>query len=93
MHNLDILFVNPGNAKGIYQGLATDYAAIEPPTWALLLAESVRSKGYTPAILDVNAEQLSHEEAAKRIQDLNPKLICFTVYGQNVNDLLHELKF
>ena len=85
MHNLDILFVNPGNAKGIYQGLATDYAAIEPPTWALLLAESVRSKGYTPAILDVNAEQLSHEEAAKRIQDLNPKLICFTVYGQNVN--------
>ena len=85
MHNLDILFVNPGNAKGIYQGLATDYAAIEPPTWALLLAESVRSKGYIPAILDVNAEQLSHEEAAKRIQDLNPKLICFTVYGQNVN--------
>ena len=85
MHNLDILFVNPGNSKGIYQGLATDYAAIEPPTWALLLAESVRGKGYTPAILDINAEQLSHEEAAKKIQQLNPRLICFTVYGQNVN--------
>ena len=60
---IDILFVNPGSAGQIYQGLSTDYSAIEPPTWALLLAESVRSVGYTPAILDVNAERLTTSEA------------------------------
>ena len=38
MSKLDVLFVNPGNARAIYQDLATDFAAIEPPTWALLLA-------------------------------------------------------
>lgn len=36
----DVLFINPGNAQAIYQGLASTVAAIEPPTWALLLAES-----------------------------------------------------
>ena len=41
----DVLFINPGNAQAIYQGLASTVAAIEPPTWALLLAESCRSQG------------------------------------------------
>ena len=40
---MDILFISPGNANGIYQNLADNYAAIEPPTWALLLAQSCRS--------------------------------------------------
>ena len=38
--SLDVLFINPGNAKKIYQDLAKDYSAIETPTWALLLAQS-----------------------------------------------------
>jgi hypothetical protein len=55
----DVLFINPGNAHAIYQDLASTVAAIEPPTWALLLAESCRSQGYSVAILDANAERLS----------------------------------
>lgn len=82
---MDILLVNPGNASGIYQDLARDLAAIEPPTWALLLAEAVRSKGYSVGILDVNAERLNLKDSIKRIGELNPKLVCFVVYGQNVN--------
>jgi anaerobic magnesium-protoporphyrin IX monomethyl ester cyclase len=82
---MDILLVAPGNASGIYQDLSNSYAAIEPPTWALLLAQSVRSVGHEVAILDVNAEQLTDDEALVRINNLNPKLICFVVYGQNVN--------
>ena len=35
---LDVLFINPGNHKAIYQDLEKDYSAIETPTWALLLA-------------------------------------------------------
>jgi anaerobic magnesium-protoporphyrin IX monomethyl ester cyclase len=82
---IDVLFIAPGNATGVYQGLANDYSAIEPPTWALLLAESCRSKGYTVGLIDVNAEQLNGEQVLERVQSSNPRLICFVVYGQNVN--------
>ena len=81
----DVLFVNPGNPRAIYQGLAEDFSAIEPPTWALLLAESVRSVGYRPAILDVNAERLSVSDAVNKIQATQARLICFVIYGQNPN--------
>ena len=82
---IDVLFISPGNASGIYQSLANDYAAIEPPTWALLLAQSCRSIGHTVALIDANAEQLNKEAVEQRIKELNPRLICFVVYGQNVN--------
>ena len=49
---LDICFLIASSAKKSYQKLATDYAAIEPPTWALLLAQSCRSKGYKVNIID-----------------------------------------
>ena len=82
---MDILFITPGNASGIYQNLANDYAAIEPPTWALLLAESCRSVGYKVGLIDINAEQLDKDEVINRINTFQPRLICFIVYGQNVN--------
>ena len=82
---IDVLFISPGNATGIYQNLANDYAAVEPPTWALLLAQSCRSIGHTVSLIDANAEQLDKEEIANRIKNVNPRLICFVVYGQNVN--------
>ena len=82
---MDVLFINPGNAKNIYQDLAKDYSAIETPTWALLLAQSCRSVGYDVGILDVNAERLDEAQAAERIKNLNPRLVCFVVYGQNPN--------
>ena len=82
---MDVLFVNPGNSKQIYQGLADDYSAIETPTWSLLLAQSCRSVGYSVGILDVLAERLTDEQATERISTINPKFICFVVYGQNPN--------
>ena len=82
---IDVLFVNPSNSSIVYQGLAQDYSAVEPPTWALLLAESMRSAGFNPQILDANAEQLSIGEAVNRIAIAAPRLVCFVVYGQNPN--------
>jgi len=82
---MDVLFISPGNNKAIYQELANNYAAIEPPTWALLLAQSCRSVGYKVGICDVNAEELSAEQVHERILQDNPRLICFVVYGQNVS--------
>lgn len=82
---IDVLFISPGNSSGIYQELSKDYSAIEPPTWALLLAESCRSKKFSVSIIDANAEQLNAEKVYDRIKELNPRLICLVVYGQNVN--------
>lgn len=82
---MDIIFVNPNSLSKNYQGLSNKYAAIETPTWALLLAESCRSKNFEVSILDCNAENLSPETAYNKIKLINPRFICFVVYGQNVN--------
>src|SRR5438477_423926 len=81
--SLDVLFINADAPAKVYQELAKDYAAIEPPTWSLLLAESCRSKGYGVAILDATAERLTDEQTVRRIADMHPRLACFVVYGQN----------
>ena len=85
LNMLDVLFIAPSNAIGIYQDLAKDYAGIEPPTWACMLAESCRSVGYKVSIFDTGVEILTINESIDKIKKLNPRLICFVVYGQNVN--------
>jgi len=82
---LDVLFVNPDSSAKAYQGLAKVYSAIEPPTWALLLAESCRAKGFGVAILDCDAERLTIENSVTKIRDADPRLVVFVVYGQNPN--------
>lgn len=82
---LDVLFIHPDSSATAYQGLATTYSAIEPPTWALLLAQSCRSKGFGVAIMDCDAEKLTLEAAVQRVKDLKPRLVVFVVYGQNPN--------
>ena len=81
----DCCFLIASSAKKSYQKLSETYAAIEPPTWALLLAQSCRSVGFKVCLIDANAENLSNEQIIKRIEELNPRLICQVVYGQNVN--------
>lgn len=81
---IDVLFISP-STNANYQTLQNKYSCIEPPTWALLLAESCRSVGFKVSILDANAENLTKEQCLERIKSLQPRLICFVVYGQNVN--------
>ena len=82
---MDVLFINPDSSAKAYQGLAKLYSAIEPPTWALLLAESCRNKGFEVSILDCDAEKLSLDLSVQRIEELRPRLTVFVVYGQNPN--------
>ena len=82
---VDVLFISPNSSRAAYQDLADVYSAIEPPTWALLLAQACRSNGFGVGILDADAERLSPEQGAKRIAEANPRLACFVVYGQNPN--------
>jgi anaerobic magnesium-protoporphyrin IX monomethyl ester cyclase len=82
---MDAIFVNPDSSAKAYQDLAKVYSAIEPPTWALLLAESCRSKGFGVGILDCDAERLSLEQSVQRVEDAAPRLVVFVIYGQNPN--------
>jgi radical SAM superfamily enzyme YgiQ (UPF0313 family) len=84
-HQMDVLFVEADSSGVAYQDLGKLYAAIETPTWSLLLAQSCRAKGYGVGILDQTAERLSDLDALKRIQDAKPRLAVFVVYGQNPN--------
>ena len=78
----DILFIQPNASKKIYQELAEHHSAIEPPIWAGLLANSMRSAGYEVALLDAEAERLDFISAASKVDDYKPKIICIVVYGQ-----------
>ena len=81
----DVCFLVASSAKKSYQKLSEIYSAIEPPTWALLLAQSCRSLNYKVSIIDANAENLSNDEVLNRIVKINPRILCLVVYGQNVN--------
>ena len=79
---LDILFVTPPSRLEVYQDLSNEYAAIEPPVWSSLIAKYMMIRNYNVKILDAEAEQLTHEQTAKKIVDQNPLLVVFMVYGQ-----------
>jgi radical SAM superfamily enzyme YgiQ (UPF0313 family) len=82
-HNdLDVLFVNPGDRRQIYQDLGDEFCAIEPPVFAGLFATYARKQGLRVAVLDGPAEGLSAEEIARRIEeDYKPRLVAIVVYG------------
>src|SRR5271154_5314283 len=82
MKKLDVLFVHANASKKIYQDLAKDFSAIEPPIWAGMLASHCRIKGFSVNILDCEALHLDEEESAKEIAKSNARLVCFVVYGQ-----------
>ncbi len=82
MKQLDILFVHPNAAQRIYQDLAKDYSAIEPPIWAGMLASHCRVKGFSVDILDCEALHMDEKASASHIKEANPRVACFVVYGQ-----------
>lgn len=80
--DIDVLFVSPGNNKVIYQGLAKQYSAIEPPIWAGLLAKHTRNQGYGVDLVDQEAQGLESEEIVEMAVDMNPRIVVVLVYGQ-----------
>ena len=77
--SVDVCFLIASNSKKSYQQLSITYSAIEPPTWALLLAQSCRSIGFKVSIIDANAENLSNNAVLEKVSELNPKIICLVV--------------
>ncbi len=80
--SLDILFINPGSLKAVYQELGDQFSAIETPSLAALFATYVRQKGASTAIIDSAALNLDPVETAEHIEsNYRPKLIVVVVYG------------
>ncbi len=80
---MDVLFIHPNAAEINYQDLGREYAAIEPPIWAGLLAGHCRQKGYEVAILDPDAERLTDDQILERVHEADPRLLAVVVYGQH----------
>ena len=79
---IDILLVHTNSSSQTFQSLLK-YAAIEPPIWAALLANSMRNLGISVDILDCEALQLTTEQSYNHIKQINPKLVCFVQFGQH----------
>ena len=80
-HKTDIVFINPGDRKQVYQDLAADFSAIEPPFWIAAMASYLRKDGFAVHIIDAGAENITPEETAKRVREINPLLAAIIVYG------------
>jgi radical SAM superfamily enzyme YgiQ (UPF0313 family) len=80
---LDIVLINPGDRKQVYQNLGAELAAIEPPFWVAVIAAFLRNNGVNVQIIDANAENISPNETAIRVNELNPLLTAVIVYGSN----------
>ncbi len=82
MTSHDLVIINPTAHEEIYQGLSSHAAAIEPPIWAALLANSMREFGFSLRLIDSEGERLGYKAIAELLQELSPKLIAVVVYGQ-----------
>ena len=79
---VDILFINPGDRRGIYQDLGDEFCAIEPPVLAGLFATYARNKGAKVAVIDGPAWNMSASEIAEQVtNDYITTLVAITVYG------------
>lgn len=79
--NIDAVLINPGNMRQVYQELAADFSAVEPPFWVAVLAAFLRNNGFSVEVIDANAENISPEEVANRVSELKPYLTAVIVYG------------
>jgi anaerobic magnesium-protoporphyrin IX monomethyl ester cyclase len=102
-NKVDILLVNPGSLFDVYQELANEFSAIEPPSLAALFATYFRRNGLTVAIEDGAARGWGPSRLADHIAaHYEPTLIAVVVYGfqpsastQNMpsaSQLCHALK-
>ena len=78
---IDVLFVTPPSKDHVYQNLSSEFSAIEPPVWSMLCATYIRNQGYSVAILDAEADHMSYGQCAGAIEEHDPILTVFVIYG------------
>ncbi|OGT79645.1 MAG: B12-binding domain-containing radical SAM protein [Gammaproteobacteria bacterium RIFCSPLOWO2_02_FULL_61_13] len=79
---VDVLFINPGSLQAVYQNLAGEFSAVEPPSLAALFADYLRRKDLSVDLIDVPAYGLDPAQAAQlALAKFDPTLIVLVVYG------------
>lgn len=79
----DLVLINPGDRKQVYQDLGKELAAIEPPFWITVIAAYLRNNGFNVQIIDANAENISPNETAIKVNEIDPLLAAVIVYGSH----------
>ena len=77
----DVVLINPGDRKQVYQDLANNISAIEPPFWVAVLGAFLRNNGFGVKIIDANADNISPEEVSDIVNEIKPFLSAVIVYG------------
>lgn len=77
----DLVLANPGGRFQNYQSLGSSLSAIEPPVWAGLMGTYIRQRGFSVVLIDAEADDLTPQQTAERVADLNPRLTAVVVYG------------
>lgn len=85
MSKIDLVLVCPGAADKLYQDLSKTFSAIEPNVWAGLLSNACKRKGFSTAIIDMEAQGISAQELPSHVADFSPRFVLFVVTGQNPN--------
>ncbi|MEE2698803.1 MAG: radical SAM protein [Pseudomonadota bacterium] len=77
----DLLLINPGGQYKVYQKLADNLTAVEPPLWCRLIAGYIRDRNFTVKIIDCEAESLEASMLVQKVGAISPKLIAMVIYG------------
>lgn len=77
----DLVLIHPSARETIYQGLAAEQAAIEPPTWVRMIAGWLRDRGYKIAIIDQEAEGFDTDDIQVRLEEMGNPLVAIVVSG------------
>ena len=82
MERVEALIINPSALSNIYQSLSSELAAIEPPIWAGLIANHLRVKNKSVALIDSEGLGYTVADTVKEAANFDPKLTVIVVYGQ-----------
>ncbi|MBI4949675.1 MAG: cobalamin B12-binding domain-containing protein [Deltaproteobacteria bacterium] len=80
---IDVVLINPGDRKQVYQDLGTELAAIEPPFWIAVIAAYLRNCGFGVRVIDANAENITPDETAAIVRECDPHVAAVIVYGSH----------
>lgn len=79
---VDVLMINPGSLKAVYQELGDEFSAIEMPVIAGLYATYLEQLQYTVDIIDAPALCLGTDEVAELVaKHFQARLVVLVVYG------------
>ena len=88
----DIVFINPPLSQEERYGVKFKAGGQTPPNGLAMLAAVARQKGYKVAIIDGTALNLSFDEVAKKVIELNPKYVGLTAVTISIFNAIEVAK-